>query len=493
MKITIRLMAFFMTISVCFGQIDTAKQQRMRTQRLSMVQSESKNEPILYGDDYRKGYIDRFGNVKIPMRYVSADTFSQGFAVVWTTFEKCGYIDTNGNALTPQKYVWAKAFENGYGQAAVTNDNVVFVDKNGKESEIVSVGAYFRDNRAAMAKEGKIGYIDYSGKFVVAPIYDGAEPFGTGLATVQKQGLWGVIDTLGKEIVPCKYEYIALSFDKNEMCAFGINGKSGLMRLDGTILLEPKYDKIRNKFDDGFWIYTQNGLEGLISADGKVLTPPIYDGWNVGFARGHQGVRQNQLWGVIDKKGKTIAPCRYSGQVAFYHIKDDGSQQLAAAERGLAQIGRKFGIIDTLGNEVIPIIYDYVKPLGANPNHSPINCDVDFYAVYSNHLVGVVDKNGKIILPIAYEAINLGCNKTLFHIYKKRDELCGYATITGKILVEPSLKSVGCKYKEDKAITYKTRWGCEGVRGHPCDPIPLPCYQCEQECPDAEWLKAHGY
>jgi WG containing repeat len=335
--------------------------------------------------------------------------------------------------------------------------------------------------------------INHSGEFIIPLIYDEAEPFVYDIATVKKQGKWGVIDTFGKEILPCKYDYIGLNSDRNGIFAFGINGKSGLMRLDGTILLEPQYDIIRTKFDDGFWIYTKNGLDGLLSAAGKVLTPPIYDGWGPGFVHGFQSVRQNGLWGVIDKQGKIIAPCHYSELVAFYHIKDDGTQISVASERALVQINRKFGIIDTLGNTIIPIIYDGIKPLGANPNHSPANCDVNFYAVYSNHQVGVVDKNNKQVLPIAYDAVNLACNSSLFHIYKKRDELCGYATITGKILLEPSLKSAPCRYKEDKAITYKTRWGCEGVGKHPCDPMPLPCFQCEQECPDMEWLKAHGY
>lgn len=54
----------------------------------------------------------------------------------------------------------------------------------------------------------KYGYVDKDNNWVVKPEYDRAEPFRHGYARVQNNGKWGLVNTRGDLIVPCKYDDI---------------------------------------------------------------------------------------------------------------------------------------------------------------------------------------------------------------------------------------------------------------------------------------------
>ncbi|QNK62406.1 WG repeat-containing protein [Pedobacter sp. PAMC26386] len=56
-----------------------------------------------------------------------------------------------------------------------------------------------------LAKSGKFGYCNLEGKVLIQPEFDGGDPFKNGYAVVCKNGLYGVINEVGKVIVPLKY------------------------------------------------------------------------------------------------------------------------------------------------------------------------------------------------------------------------------------------------------------------------------------------------
>eukprot|EP01038_Epipyxis_sp_PR26KG_P014450 gene14450-19391_t len=64
---------------------------------------------------------------------------------------------------------------------------------------------YFNGGRAAV-KRGKLwGYVDSLGRAVVPPRYDGAFAFSQDRAAVNKNGRWGYIDPSGQEVIPLRY------------------------------------------------------------------------------------------------------------------------------------------------------------------------------------------------------------------------------------------------------------------------------------------------
>jgi len=64
----------------------------------------------------------------------------------------------------------------------------------------------FSDGLAVVAKDGKYGFIDTAGRLVIPCEWDWAQPFTEDLALVMKDGRCGFIDTAGVLAIPCEYD-----------------------------------------------------------------------------------------------------------------------------------------------------------------------------------------------------------------------------------------------------------------------------------------------
>lgn len=57
-----------------------------------------------------------------------------------------------------------------------------------------------------LERNGKYGYMDYTGAWLGSPVYEDAKPFSEGLAACKKNGKWGLIDTNGNTVLPFIYD-----------------------------------------------------------------------------------------------------------------------------------------------------------------------------------------------------------------------------------------------------------------------------------------------
>ena len=87
-------------------------------------------------NNYKYGYIDKYGTLVIPYEYDGAKIFSEGLAAVCKD-EKCGYINDSGEVIIPFAYLSAGNFSNGV--AEVCRDysySPVFINKENKIKKI---------------------------------------------------------------------------------------------------------------------------------------------------------------------------------------------------------------------------------------------------------------------------------------------------------------------------------------------------------------------
>ena len=84
-------------------------------------------------------------------------------------------------------------------------------------------GCFYDQNLAPVKLNGKWGYINLQGELVTDTVYEPvygmdyannyalryASPLLNGYAAVCRDGKWGVLDSTGKEYIPCEYEYAA--------------------------------------------------------------------------------------------------------------------------------------------------------------------------------------------------------------------------------------------------------------------------------------------
>lgn len=202
---------------------------------------ELEDDRISIDSGVRWGTIDRSGKVCIPLEYEEMCLCDNGIALVYLNSNRSGknyfYLKPDGTRLTTESYSAAQAF----------------------------VG-----KRAAVAIE--------------TPVEGGDEEF------VSTETLWGMIDSEGHAVVPCRY-------DELEVCENGFalvyeNASYGFINADGEIIAEPKYARAR-------------AFEGGYAAVARETTP---------FANDEDA---SLLWGLIDESGNEVLPLEYDA-VGFY-------------------------------------------------------------------------------------------------------------------------------------------------------------------------------
>ena len=105
------------------------------------------------------------------LRYEWIGRFSEGLASVWRN-GKCGYINTYGIEVIPLKYVCADSFKEGLAMVKKDMFANLGIDKAGQEifcSEHEMVYGFSEGYAPVLAFNGKYGYIDKSGHETFLP------------------------------------------------------------------------------------------------------------------------------------------------------------------------------------------------------------------------------------------------------------------------------------------------------------------------------------
>ena len=262
------------------------------------------------------------------------------------------------------------------------NDYTDFIEIALKES----IEKYRQDNRLirVMNPEGKWGYIDKTGREIIACQYSVAGEFSEGLASVQDEaGKYGAIDPTGNVVLPFIYECLGsfkngLADMENSDECFGFIDKTGKQ------VLPCIYDDIAaGDFGMGLVCVLDGESDkwGFIDRTGKKITPFIYDDADdYGCNRRLFKVTIDDKVGLVDLSGRQIAPCRY--------------KYIGSFNEGLAPVkdlSGKWGYIDERGQEAIPCVYQDAGGFGEG-----------LALVASNGKWGYVDKNGRKVISCVY-------------------------------------------------------------------------------------------
>jgi hypothetical protein len=169
-----------------------------------------------------------------------------------------------------------------YAQKDAKNSGLFWIREDGKYGYIDRTGKTviapqyentmgFNEGLAATKMNGKYGFIDTKGNWAIKPQYDFAYIFMDGLAAVKigKQTAW--IDKTGRQIIqPQDFEETAMGFSEGRL-AVKRGGKWGYIDKTGRMIVEPKFKKA-TKFEGGAaQVETEDGMHHWIAADGRIL------------------------------------------------------------------------------------------------------------------------------------------------------------------------------------------------------------------------------
>lgn len=268
------------------------------------------------------------------------------------------------------------------------------------------------------------GYKNSKGKWVLKPQFLFAKNFVGKYAIVNKHEQYGVIDKEGKYILDPIYDEL-FHVRKEEVDFYstndevreeemGIEGlyiflkdnKYGIIRADGSIIVPAAYSKINPNFKEGVGQIWNDTLVGFADTLGYIIKPQYNYAFSFenGIAKVSESSKAGVKTGYINKKGDYVLPLDY-----YEFIREDENRKLFIyKQNGKLGLFKKDGIV--LKSE-----FDYVDL-----------SDTSFILVKQNRKYGIVNSDGKYVIPLKHDSLRIWTNNKIF-FYKK-----GYYGILNK-------------------------------------------------------------
>jgi hypothetical protein len=284
----------------------------------------------------------------------------------------------------------------------------------------------------------------YADDWQVAPMYDEvSKSFSEDLAAVRIGNRVGFVDSHNRMVIPPRFlPGKDIKGFKFGMSAVNINGKYGFVDKNGRVVIPPKFDYADNFDDDYMAVVVMNKKYGAIDMTGDTVVPCKYLNVpmmctvpisNKAYREAARKVKDNyqagkyrafldKIYQVADGVGKCIADTTYDfrlsvknpqidkkGELYGLHIFNDTAwvlrpqyDNITVGRDGYYRVTKKgkTGIADAYGRLIVPCEYDDVQ-YQSNDGLFVVKRGSEEAA-----LVGLIDKNGYMVIPPFYDAID---------------------------------------------------------------------------------------
>lgn len=295
----------------------------------------------------RTGYINLHKNEKKLMR------------IVETRDQKFGMANEQGDWVLKPQYD-SLSFKFKRYVEVYKNDKMTYADSWGKlllplkfEDVGIMDGDYYD-----VKKDGKWGIYQASTDKIVIPFAYGGFDYCGGCGGTpdyfyaKKNGKWGVIDLNNKVLVPFKYEHHHAGMrSDNWVTAFQKNGKNVVINISlSKAYGAPKYTSA--EIVNGRLVAKKNGKFGMINAEGKTVVDFKYDDIWDAYSRFKSGpylsVQKEKKYGVIDTAGNVIIPPNYKKRL------------WVRGDYFVFQQNDKYGLLNAKNEQILPSEYKMI-------------------------------------------------------------------------------------------------------------------------------------
>lgn len=337
--------------------------------------------------DTLMGLANRDGHIVAPLQY-NSDMYEDG--QVWSTRghlvvmqdNKSGVIDTNGRIIVPFKY---KDYLYICPDAPfVIVSDYSYSDGKGKESFIRFNGDtiitaedvfYLTDGIVMVTRNGLKGLCDTNGREIVKCQYElSSHSASNGLYSVKKDGRWRLIDLKGKEHFANALRHINDSnyvyYGKSGLI-FHYNGdKCGAIDTNGHTVIPLDLRYSFSKYDSPSRVVMSNyerDTAYIFDLDGRLRDiysynyDEGYEEW--GFEQKYIAVGKNGLWGIADCNWNLITPFKFNGDMWIL----DSNHFVVQLADGIK------GLVNTKGNILFKAPCRWIDPIGNG-----------IYSIYTN-------------------------------------------------------------------------------------------------------------
>jgi hypothetical protein len=190
-------------------------------------------------------------------------------------------------------------------------------------------------------------------EWLIPPKYEMARGFSEGLWSVQKNGLWGFVDSTDNVVVD--FQYLKTTLYQDGMAFVQTSADLwGLIDKQGKYLIKPKfnldpYSLYSGEFRISDLICFQSGDKyGFLNLSGDIQIPPIYtEAQN--FSEDLAVVKSGDFMGCVDTQGSWVIPPCYKKIFSFYR-----GYATFKSDNGM------YGLINSNGDVVLEPVYEFL-------------------------------------------------------------------------------------------------------------------------------------
>ena len=228
-------------------------------------------------DYYAWQLMNGHGQIVSSRKYTLMDSFSDGASRVCIE-KRCGFINTSGKetiflgqASNQEQHSHVYDYSNGkldtrtgknqgfnHGLAKNTKDGLIgFMNTSGKViiPHQFTHADNFSDGLAVVKTKDGIGVIDTQGKFIIQLThqYDEINSYTNNVAIFKQGQYYGVLDKTGRAIVTTDKQYTSISsFDTSGIAIIQKDGLYGYMDTKGQVVIPPIYAETWGGFENGY-------------------------------------------------------------------------------------------------------------------------------------------------------------------------------------------------------------------------------------------------
>jgi hypothetical protein len=355
---------------------------------------------ILFKND-KYGYWDT-SSVLIPPFSIYELMFENNVAY-FNTGQTTGFINKKGDKLIEisEGKLWELG---GRGFIVSEKDGEKFYNGTGKYlgkfERVVQVADHF----ILYMQHSKFGLMSQEGDSLSFGAYEIISPFNSfGYSVVKKNNLYGIIDTMLREVLPIQYEYIQnlgenfnrLSGEYETKRLYSLiqqNHSYGVVTDSAKIILDPQFSNAYAEQE--FLIYEKDkkiGIRNLLEKEELPISDVFV--FNQDKAIFFFYDKETPKYGLINKDGYVVVPSSYRSIQSLWN-----GYFIAENQNGV-------GILDTTGIELVPCIYKNIYILNDLMSHKKdgnILFDNYLYAVTKSGKCGVYNRNGDLAVDTVY-------------------------------------------------------------------------------------------
>ena len=450
------------------------------------------------GEVWKYGMLNLSFQEVIPFKYSNIKPVNNQFAVIIEA-GKSGLINTAGEVVVPPKYhqieLQGRQFRGKLFDTYEIRDqqNQLLASEQLESMESVAPGVIMakgNNSTRLMGADGRtitdqedIEFLKFTGNWAV----------------FKRDGLFGIMDLSGKELLTPEYKKIWIT--ENYAGVQSSGDEWSLLNNKLQVVTERDYQQI-NPINEGLFPVVRQQSWGFMDSNGEEIIPPQYQEVSA-FNEGQAYAKYLGSWGVIDLNGNWLVKPRYDQlkkvNSHIYLFEQAGNRGIVNTEQqelykttnqlignatGVIEIGQdgKSGLISFEGEPLLSVQYATIRPFREDPRYYRFQddeglgifnieqhkffrdttiqemrtLDEGYIGVLINNQYGLIDLNGKLRIANRYEDVGVFKEDMLPVKIKGR---WGYVDRLERLKIQPTYQTAAPFHKGLAVVSRNNKFG----------------------------------